>query len=110
MIRSHAPLSAPTSPVGINYSASDNAVGVTFAGRAGNDVLVGSNFADTLRGGVGDDFLTGGGGNDTLRGNSGIDTAVFTSGEYNLVIPVGRGVIPESWAPNRRVGNGSEPR
>ena len=79
-------ISAATSPVGINYSASANAAGVTFAGRAGNDVIVGSNFADTLRGGVGDDILTGGGGNDTLRGNGGIDTAVFTGAvtDYTL--------------------------
>ncbi len=43
-------------------------------GGAGNDILVGSNVADTLLGDVGNDSLTGGLGNDTLNGGNDSDT------------------------------------
>jgi len=53
---------------------------------SGNDVIIGSLFADDLRGGsgsdvldggVGDDILRGGAGNDTMRGDEGADRFVF---------------------------------
>ncbi|MBZ9648143.1 hypothetical protein K9B33_11340 [Sphingobium sp. 3R8] len=40
-------------------------------GTSGNDLLIGSNFADTLTGGAGDDRLVGGAGNDIFVYNSG---------------------------------------
>ena len=43
-------------------------------GTSGNDVLNGSNYADTLNGGAGNDNLNGGGSDDTLRGGAGDDT------------------------------------
>ncbi len=43
-------------------------------GSAGNDILIGSDFADVLRGGGNNDFLEGGKGDDTLTGGSGRDT------------------------------------
>jgi Ca2+-binding RTX toxin-like protein len=43
----------------------------------GNDLLVGSRFADDLRGGAGNDGLVGGVGNDRLTGGSGNDIFAF---------------------------------
>lgn len=66
-----------TRPVGNNYDASASAAAVTFTGANGDNVVVGSAFADTLSGRAGDDIITGGGGNDTIGGGVGNDTAVF---------------------------------
>ena len=82
--------SAATGPVGYNYDASANAVAVSFTGLAGNDVLVGSAFADTLNGAAGNDAITGGAGNDTLNGQVGND--VITGGAGNDTINGGVGV------------------
>jgi Ca2+-binding RTX toxin-like protein len=40
---------------------------------AGNDILIGSQFADDLRGGDGNDYVIGGAGNDKLYGGGGSD-------------------------------------
>ncbi len=45
------------------------------SGTAGDDLLLGSRFADTLSGGAGDDSLFGGSGADLLTGGLGIDAA-----------------------------------
>lgn len=44
-------------------------------GTAGDDLLTGSRFSDTLSGGAGDDRLFGAAGADTLSGGAGIDAA-----------------------------------
>lgn len=44
-------------------------------GTAGDDLLLGSRFADTLSGGAGDDRLFGGAGADILTGGLGVDAA-----------------------------------
>lgn len=49
-------------------------------GGNGNDTIIGSQFADTLRGGNGNDTLIGNGGNDVLTGGKGVDTFIFGSG------------------------------
>ncbi len=49
-------------------------------GKGGNDIMIGSNFADHLRGDAGDDVLDGRGGNDTLNGGKGLNTYVFVDG------------------------------
>jgi Ca2+-binding RTX toxin-like protein len=46
----------------------------------GNDTLIGSSFADVLRGGTGNDRITAGAGDDVLNGNGGSDTFVFLAG------------------------------
>ncbi len=46
-------------------------------GGNGNDVIVGNNLANTLRGGGGNDQVTGGPGNDVIFGGSGNDTYFF---------------------------------
>jgi len=47
---------------------------------SGNDVLIGSRFADDLRGGVGNDGFIGGTGDDRLTGGSGNDIFAFVKG------------------------------
>ena len=46
-------------------------------GGGGNDYLDGGNDADSLDGGNGDDTLVGGSGNDILNGGNGVDTASY---------------------------------
>jgi Ca2+-binding RTX toxin-like protein len=46
----------------------------------GNDSIIGSMFADDLRGGDGKDHLAGGAGNDLLSGGAGNDTFMFAAG------------------------------
>jgi hypothetical protein len=48
--------------------------------KGGNDRLIGSDFADELRGAGGDDILDGRGGNDILNGGGGLNTYVFGDG------------------------------
>ncbi len=48
--------------------------------KGGDDTLIGSDFADELRGQSGDDVLDGRGGNDILNGGSGRNTYVFGDG------------------------------
>ncbi len=78
--------SAATTRVGANFDASAINTGVTFAGTRGDNIIVGSNFNDTLGGALGDDIVTGGGGNDTLTGGAGNDIAVFTGPVTNYAI------------------------
>jgi Ca2+-binding RTX toxin-like protein len=49
-------------------------------GGKGNDVVVGSRFADNLRGGAGNDRIDGAAGDDILTGAAGNDTFVFRPG------------------------------
>ncbi len=49
---------------------------VFFSSGPGNDTLIGTVNADTLKSGDGDDRITGSGGNDTLEAGDGIDTLV----------------------------------
>jgi len=51
-------------------------------GNAGNNVLIGNDARDMMRGGNGDDFLFGGAGNDKLHGGRGADILIAGSG-YN---------------------------
>lgn len=46
---------------------------VTLSGNGGDDVLIGSQFADSINGGAGFDQLYGGDGNDTVDGGAGDD-------------------------------------
>ena len=50
-----------------------------FEGTNEDDLLVGDNQANLIRGLAGDDYLEGGLGNDTLEGGSGADTLAFSS-------------------------------
>ncbi len=84
--------SAPTGPVGVNWSTS---LGATFNGTAGDDIANGSNSADTLNGNAGNDTLNGNGsadtlnggaGNDALNGGAGTDTAVFAGAVGNYTV------------------------
>ena len=58
----------------------------TLSGAAGNDALYGEGGDDTLKGGSGQDFLVGGPGTDTLTGGSGCDMfAVSPSGDDDVI-------------------------
>jgi Ca2+-binding RTX toxin-like protein len=70
-----------------DFSGLAGVSGLSFVdGRAGNDTLIGSGFADDLRGGSGTDTLEGGLGDDDLTGGSGADTFVFSGAFGNDVI------------------------
>ena len=58
---------------------------VSFSGRAGDDVLIGTPNADTLLGGYGDDRITGNGGGDVLDGGVGLD-AIIESLDADLTL------------------------
>ena len=55
-------------------------------GGTGNDQILGSKFADDLRGGANDDMLGGFAGPDSLTGGTGSDTFVFSPGDEADVI------------------------
>ncbi|HET9728217.1 MAG TPA: M66 family metalloprotease [Acidimicrobiia bacterium] len=71
--------------------------GASISGGAGNDFIVGSDYADTILGGFGDDTLYGSGGNDTIVGDeatwsaqSGADTIDAGSGYDTIYAYDGR--------------------
>ena len=61
-----------------------------FIGSRYNDVLIGSNAINTLRGGAGDDDLVGNGGNDVLSGELGSDE--INGGSGNDILNGGAGI------------------
>jgi len=73
--------------------ASDDLVGATIDGGAGDDTLYGSIGDDTLIGGAGDDTLYGGDGNDTLIGGEGADTIHAGEGDDLVQYTSGADVI-----------------
>jgi Ca2+-binding RTX toxin-like protein len=70
-------------------------VNPTFAGTAGNDVLLGTSGNDVMVGGMGADMLNGGAGQDTyiIQLNDGRDTIIDTLGDSNT-ISFGPGITP----------------
>lgn len=50
-----------------------------FDGTSGNDILVGDDLANVIKGLAGNDYLEGGRGDDNLEGGSGADTFAFSS-------------------------------
>ena len=65
--------------------------GVTINTKGGDDIIVGSNFADTLKGGNGDDKITGGEGNDKIYGEAGENTLYFKANDGNDIVYGGKG-------------------
>ena len=74
--------------------------GFTFYGHAssGDDLLVGSNYSDFLRGGAGSDQISASGGDDLVRGGEGsdeiflgqgMDTVFYTSDQMNSTDTLG---------------------
>ncbi len=62
----------------------------TLEGMDGDDMLTGKGGDDTIDGGMGDDTLAGGLGNDTLVGGDGEDTYVYTGGQDEITFEVSR--------------------
>ena len=62
-------------------------------GTSGNDVIVGSDNADTINGNGGDDVICGRGGPDTIHGNSGNDRVFGESGVDDLFGDAGNDYI-----------------
>ncbi|MDQ3871088.1 MAG: cell wall-binding repeat-containing protein, partial [Chloroflexota bacterium] len=58
--------------------------GKTINGTSGNDVLVGTRFADVINGGGGNDVIRGGGGNDVINCGSGNDRVFGGSGNDRI--------------------------
>ena len=54
-------------------------------GGAGNDSIIGADWAETLQGNSGNDTLEGGGGADRLDGGLGVDIAAYTSAGEGIV-------------------------
>lgn len=70
-------------------------------GGTGNDILIGSDWANQMNGGAGNDTLSGREGNDSLDGGDGEDLAMYSGGQasYTLTLsPTGATVT------NRRPG------
>jgi len=82
-------------------SGIEDVIGTGFADR-----MRGSDGADTLDGAGGDDTLEGGGGDDFLRGGEGIDTAVFAGapGDYAISFWGDKGIVDV--ADGRAAGTG----
>ena len=65
--------------------------GLTINGGAGFDIIVGSDFNDTIKGGAGDDTIEGGKGKDNLYGVSGNNTFIFSAGDGEDTFYSGKG-------------------
>jgi hypothetical protein len=81
-----------------SFSISANSPGVfgSFAflsGTAGNDVIIGNNFNQTINGNFGNDSLFGSGGNDQLNGGFGDDLLVGGSGDDQISGGVGNDTL-----------------
>ena len=76
---------------------------LTLDGLAGDDILLGSDYGDTLRGGSGMDILVGGGGDDLLDGGSNLadepDFAMYSGSinDYGLVSILENGFASGTW-------------
>ena len=55
--------------------------GITFDGKHGSDILVGTDYNDVFKGGNGDDEITGGEGADTITGGTGKNTIKYSFSE-----------------------------
>ena len=66
-----------------------NNAGVTFDAGPGKDLILGSSFADDLKGGFGRDALFGFWGADTLEGGTGPDIAAGGAGDDTFVFRPG---------------------
>lgn len=77
-----------------DYLKGDNAVN-ELNGGGGNDTLYGRGGDDTLLGGSGNDVLVGGAGADVLNGGTGIDTASYVDAGFYMMGGMQVGVIAD---------------
>jgi Ca2+-binding RTX toxin-like protein len=76
----------------LNYSGSTENVYVL--AMEGNDLIIGSNFADTIDGGDGDDTLVGGDGDDILVSGGGADVIDGGAGNDSIFIDASALLLP----------------
>lgn len=92
-IRVYALEEAPSAP--LPDAGDDIVVGrewdETLAGGAGNDSLLGRGGDDLLLGGSGDDTLVGGHGTDTLLGGAGSDTVAWANSQWAWTVDLAAG-------------------
>ena len=69
---------------GLLRSVYPNLTRISLNGGAGNDIIIGSDFDDSISGGLGNDMLIGGSGNDSLRGEDGNDSLVGSAGQDSI--------------------------
>ncbi len=69
-----------TLPAGVEALFLQGSAGLHGWGNAGDNLIVGSTGADSLRGGMGDDTLDGGAGADSLTGGTGEDRFILHAG------------------------------
>ena len=103
------------SMTGVNYAAFqiagtaasafiENGTGIAFNdGQGGTDTLVninglwGSNFNDTLTGGLGDQWFRGGGGSDIINGGGNTDTVSYASDPNGVTVNLAIGMATDGW-------------
>jgi Ca2+-binding RTX toxin-like protein len=68
-----------------NYSLAGNASAIMSYAFRGNDVLIGGDLNDTMKGYVGNDTISGGGGDDVLYGMAGNDRLIGGLGNDLLI-------------------------
>ncbi|MCR4880471.1 MAG: hypothetical protein K6A44_00765 [bacterium] len=71
--------------------ASTSAKKLTLNAGGGSDVIIGSNYNDTIKGGSGADTITAGKGNDIIYGDTGKNTLVFAAGDGKDTVYSGKG-------------------
>jgi Ca2+-binding RTX toxin-like protein len=88
---------------GANASVANGVGTASDDGQGGTDTLMninglwGSNFNDTLTGGVGDQWFIGSGGNDAIDGGEDIDTVSYASDPNGVTVDLDTGTATDGW-------------
>lgn len=80
-------------------------------GGSGDDLIIGNDVANSLKGGAGNDTLMGGFGNDVMDGGSGIDTVDYTYSDANFTVHLSSSVddpVTGATQGHATIGNGNE--
>ena len=75
----------------IGYEPTKGTKGLSINAKGGDDVILGSNYADTIKGGDGNDSIFSSEGNDKIYGEAGENTLLFKQNSGNDTIYGGKG-------------------
>ena len=75
----------------IGYEPTKGTKGLSINAKGGNDVILGSNYADTIKGGDGNDSIFSSEGNDKIYGEAGENTLSFMQKSGNDTVYGGKG-------------------